>query len=95
MHAKEAEIVTGAQTRHDQALFGFGRRRLLDDGFDLVEIGPTRQSSPANRAIIGEETFTRRLHGRHGTRLGLGHFHQLLGAAALAAVDIQVIADQV
>ena len=38
MHAKEAEIGTGALTGHNQLLFGLGGGGFFDDGFDLVKI---------------------------------------------------------
>ena len=54
MHSEEAEIVPGAQTRHDQALLGFGRRRLRKHALDLRQRAGILHTPAANGgAAIG------------------------------------------
>ena len=83
VHAEKAEIMPHPQTRDDQRLLGFGRRRLFDDIFHFIQVVLPLDFSPADRAVKGEHAFTGGLDAGDRAVLGFGDAHQLLGAAAL------------
>ena len=94
VHAKEAEIVTGAQAGNDQALFGLGGGRLLDDFGDFVKALAPGHQLASHGPVIGQLAFMRGLDRGHRTVLRRGHLDQLLGTSFLTAADIKVIADE-
>ena len=85
--AEEAEIVTGADAWHEEPLFGFGGRGLLEDGIDAIEAGPLGETAACDGPEVRQEALARGLHAGDGTLCGLGQFDQALDAR-LAAADV-------
>jgi len=95
VHAKETEVVTGAQARHQEALLGLSGGGLFDHVLDDVKVLAAGHAPTADGAIVGEQALSRWLHRRYGTRFGLGEGDHLPGTTVPVAAYVEVIADQV
>lgn len=95
MHAEEAQVVAGAQARHDQAQLGLGGGGFLKHGLDGVDVLPTGNPPAADRAVIRKQMLARRVHGGDGTRLALGNRDQVLGAGGAVPADVEMVPHQV
>ena len=63
VHAKKAQVVTCAQSGHDEFLFRDCRRRFLNDVVNLIQAQPAGQPPRSDCAVVGQLAFVRRLHG--------------------------------
>ena len=94
MHAKEAEVVTGAEAGDVQVLFGFGGGGLFADLVHLINAAVRARESATDRSVVGEFAFVGGLNRRDGTVFGAGDFDELLGAGFGSVLDVEVVADQ-
>jgi hypothetical protein len=84
----------GAQTGHNEFLFGHGRRRFFEHAVHLVETGLADQPPGSDRAVMRKLAFVRCLHRRHRAGLRRGNINQLPGARFLTVGNIEVVTDQ-
>ena len=95
MHAEEAEIMSGAQPRDDQLLFGIGGGGFFEDFIDQIKERAAGDAFAADGAVVREHIFAGGLDGGDGAGFGAGDFHELLGAAPFFLAEVEVIADEV
>jgi hypothetical protein len=92
VHAEEAEIVAGAQARHQQALLRLRGGGLFDDGIHAVQIVAAGHAASRHRAKARQQALASRLHAADRAGFGLRQFHQVLGRCLAARRDVEVIA---
>jgi superoxide dismutase len=75
MRAEKAEIMSSAQARNHETLFGEGWSWLFYDALDTVQVGPFTEPVTANSAIVRKEIFPGCLYRRYRAKLILSHLH--------------------
>ncbi len=82
MDAEEAEILSGAQARHHEALFGLRGGGLFDDRVHLVDAGLSRHRPAGYGAEARQQALARALHAGDAAGFGGRQFHQALHGVA-------------
>ncbi len=93
MHAEEAEIVSGAESRDHQALFRLGGSGFLDDILNLIEEVAPGEPSAADRSVERELAFVGGLHRGHRAFFFQGGGQQLCSAGCFGPAEIKVVPD--
>lgn len=91
VHAKEAEVISGAETGNDELLFRDRGSGFFEDVGDFVESVMTSNRRTTNRSVKGEFAFMGGLDGGNGAVGLFGNGEKLTEAGSLGKGEIEVI----
>lgn len=94
MHAKETQVMPGAQSRNNKTLFRLGGRGLFQNLGNLIQPFRRRHPASTDSTKVGEFGLVGGLYRTDRTGLRRGQFNQLARATAGFGADIQMVTHQ-